>query len=674
MKKLRLSIAGTCVGVAVVLLSRPPAPQDDSYGPHGPPVLGNAELFRARYESWKQEAAAEQPVLVIPLSSKLGHAPAASPAVGEVKVDLASGAVTAEVRGLPDVDHEIWLVDATAVPEQRVDLGMLVASPDGTRRLDVQLAEADLRGLCVDQVLVAPTGADPRSASTLAGAVALFQRLYVAELAAERAAAREDSVARASIGLPWLALFLGAPEDFPPPDPTADTLSNLISKGEFLFFNETFNGNGRTCGTCHPAENNLTLDAKFISQMPNKDRLFLAEFDANLNSDVNGGLRFEIPELMRRFAVILENLDGFGDLKKRFTMRGIPHTFSQGSSIKNPPGGISPPTQRTGWSGDGSPFGPVGLLLTTGSLRDFSVGAVRQHFTKTLGRVIGTDFRLPTPAELDAMEAFMLSLGRQADTDLNSFTLLDPDAEAGRVRFLGSFCNACHENAGANISDFNFNFDTGVEEFLQNRIGDFDGTGQPRPADGGFGTAPNGSFPAIPVPNPDGSFGDRTFNVPSLVEAADTPPFFHNNIFEDIEGAVSFYRSVEFESRFGPIIGAADIPILGKFLRVINAIDNIENSGARQIERAIHFLSLPIPFVNLHDVVNRLLRIAVADICDSVEVLADVDLHPSEREKLLKPAIGLIEQAMAPLKPSVRIDLLKQALELLKEAIANMRT
>jgi len=45
-----------------------------------------------------------------------------------------------------------------------------------------------------------------------------------------------------------------------PPDPQA----KLIAKGKEVFFNETFNGNGRTCGTCHPLQNSLTLDPAFI--------------------------------------------------------------------------------------------------------------------------------------------------------------------------------------------------------------------------------------------------------------------------------------------------------------------------------------------------------------------------------------------------------------------------
>ena len=68
----------------------------------------------------------------------------------------------------------------------------------------------------------------------------------------------------------------------------------------------------------------------------------------------------------------------------------------------------------TGWSGDGAP--------ATGSLRDFAIGAVTQHFTKRLDRVPGTDFKLPKEHQLDAMEAFQLSLGRDKDFDLTKIT------------------------------------------------------------------------------------------------------------------------------------------------------------------------------------------------------------------------------------------------------------
>src|SRR5438046_9125310 len=104
---------------------------------------------------------------------------------------------------------------------------------------------------------------------------------------------------------------------------------------------------------------------------------------------------------MREFGLSQEKLDGFDDLKNKFVMRGVPHVLGLRNSVNSPAG------PRTGWSGDGAPG--------DGSLRSFATGAVIQHFTKTLNRVPGIDFRLPTADELDALEASQLSLRRQQD-------------------------------------------------------------------------------------------------------------------------------------------------------------------------------------------------------------------------------------------------------------------
>src|SRR5213594_5041250 len=213
-----------------------------------------------------------------------------------------------------------------------------------------------------------------------------------------------------------------------PPSPPSD----LITKGKNLFFNETFNGNGRTCGTCHRAEANLGINPAFIATLPPNDPLFVAEFNPDLKK------HFENPRLMRQFALILENLDGFEDLEKQFVMRGVPHVLSLRTSVNSPQG------PRTGWSGDGAPG--------DGSLRSFATGAVIQHFTKTLNRVADVDFRLPTDDELDAVEAFMLSLGRQQDLQLPlplKGTVAKRGQEIFRDNTLGK-CNICHFNAGAN--------------------------------------------------------------------------------------------------------------------------------------------------------------------------------------------------------------------------------
>jgi hypothetical protein len=352
-----------------------------------------------------------------------------------------------------------------------------------------------------------------------------------------------------------LALWLGCRSE-PPPDPQ----QALIDRGEKIFFEETFDGNGRTCGTCHRREDNFTITPAFIATLPPDDPLFVAETNPALAEN------FEKPKLMRAFGLILENLDGFDDLEHRFVLRGVPHTLALRTSVASPQG------PRTGWSGDGAPG--------DGSLRSFAVGAVIQHFPKTLNRVPGVDFRLPTDAELDALEAFMLSLGRQQDLSL-PLPLRNPTARRGQEIFMDDSlgkCNLCHQNAGATsklagVDLGNANFDTGIED-LPDRPADL--TGERVPPDDGFG---------IP--------GDGTFNVPPLVEAADTGPFFHDNAVDTLEGAVAFYDGDSFnESPAGQMLAAMDpegagieldatqIEAIAAFLRVLNALENIRQAIA----------------------------------------------------------------------------------------------
>jgi mono/diheme cytochrome c family protein len=394
-----------------------------------------------------------------------------------------------------------------------------------------------------------------------------------------------------------------------PPDPGSD----LIARGRDIFFNETFSGNGRTCGSCHREERNFTIDPAFIATLPKNDALFVAEFNPNLKQN------FENPRLMREFGLILENLDGFDDLANRFTMRGVPHVLALRTSVASPQG------PRTGWSGDGAP--------ADGSLRSFAVGAVIQHFTKTLNRVAGVDFRLPTDAELDALEAFQLSLGRQNELQL-PLRLRGTVAKRGQEIFLDNNlgkCNVCHGNAGANVAPGNnANFNTGVEDLPDQpaRL-----TGEKIPRDDGFG-----------VP------GDGTFNTPTLVEAADTGPFFHNNAIETIEGAVAFYNGQAFNnSPSGRFLASTDpngvgirldgtqVVAVAAFLRVINALENVrlavdlltrsEALGSFKFEEAA-----------------VLLRLASAETGDSISVLAGGGLHP-EAVLHLRESKRLIDRA-----------------------------
>ena len=140
---------------------------------------------------------------------------------------------------------------------------------------------------------------------------------------------------------------------------------DLIEIGRKLFFEEKFDGNGRTCGTCHPATNNFTIDPASIAKLPKRDPLFVAEYNPKLRN-------LENPRLMRRYGLILENLDGFD---KPGVMRSVPHNIGLPTSMKsNLPGKAN----ALGWSGDGSPG--------DGSLRLFAVGAVVQHLPKSMKR------------------------------------------------------------------------------------------------------------------------------------------------------------------------------------------------------------------------------------------------------------------------------------------------
>jgi len=423
-----------------------------------------------------------------------------------------------------------------------------------------------------------------------------------------------------------------------PPDPQAA----LVAKGRALFFNETFNGNGRTCGSCHREENNFTIDPVFIATLPKTDALFVAEFNPDLKQN------FENPRLMREFGLILENLDGFGDLANRFTMRGVPHVLALRTSVASPQG------PRTGWSGDGAP--------ADGSLRAFATGAVIQHFTRTLNRVAGVDFRLPTDAELDALEAFQLSLGRQSELQL-PLPLKGTVAKRGQEIFLNDGlgkCNICHRNAGANATlggrdAGNANFNTGVEDLPDQpaRL-----TGERVPRDDGFGTPGNG-----------------TFNTPALVEAADTGPFFHNNAIQTIEGAVAFYNGQAFNNspsgRFlastdpngvGIRLDATQVVAVAAFLRVINALENIRQS------LEVLTQSVALGFFE-REQGEQLLKRAVSETGDSIEVLTGGGLHPEAVAQLVE-ARRLAERAASSLFN--RRGLTREAIQALELARAQL--
>jgi cytochrome c peroxidase len=133
-------------------------------------------------------------------------------------------------------------------------------------------------------------------------------------------------------------------------------------------------------------------------------------------------------------------------------------------------------------------------------------------------------------------------------------------------------CSACHNNGGANVptapgippfvAGKNALVNTGVEHTVN----------PPAywiypdiPTDGGFGKPPeNGPV----IPGVGQGWGDGTFDSPVVIEAAITPPYFHNNSVATIEAAVGFYCSPEFQERtqFPPPVGVNFAPITLKLI------------------------------------------------------------------------------------------------------------
>ena len=459
-----------------------------------------------------------------------------------------------------------------------------------------------------------------------------------------------------------------------------------VCAGARVFFDETFGGNGRTCGTCHAAANNYTLDSAFIAALPASDPLFVNENPAFKLSSLESS-----PALRSVQALIRENVDGFQDFNNKFVARSTPHTLSLATSLTRDPGDHTSASvlQRTGWGGDGSPG--------DGTLRNFVDGAIKQHFTRDTKRKPGESFRVASDTEKDQLLAFQLSLGRTKDINLSQVTFADAGATAGKTAFMDPLvgrCNECHSNAGANAlaSGKNSNFDTGTNRLPPNLgFGSFpDGTLM---MDGGFGgqdlTFANFST-KLQGPVMD-AFGDGTFNVPPLIEAADTGPFFHSNASgasgdptANIESAVSFYNSPNFlkspaahdlDIKFGGQtvkVEPSVVDSIGRMLRVLNASFNL--AMAKQRMDAAHELNAKY-WGYRDDIQKGLLNLASEEIADAIGVLKTVspDLQPAQQLSLAS-ANTLLSQAIAATDPAVRQARTESALTLVQSAKSALGT
>jgi cytochrome c peroxidase len=744
------ALVGT-LGLGMVPLGQQePAP---ALQPDAAVAIDASNEQQARYLLWKaqHESLGGDRNVVVAFGFAKGLTNVSVHATGYVKLNLIEGLVESTAEGLPAGEWDLWLIDnatgASAGVEQS-DTLKRVGSFDVHGRLTAELGSKAFARFNVDSVVVAPRGAHPATSLVAFGQPRTFQRLYslartgqLESYLAKLPKEASDSIL-ASLQSKAHAAIITTPEELVDP---------LVAYGARIFNEETFAGNGRTCATCHPGSNNFALDPAFISTLPPTDPLFVHEFTpalANLEHAVS----------LRENALILENVDGFD---KPGVLRSVNHLLALSTSLSPPkcvdPAGcqagpaffaynevapiidisnpessgysyISPgvayPIEKTGWGGDGAPG--------DGSLRSFSTGAVIQHFTKRLNRVAGTDFRLPTDAELDALELFQLSLGRQQDFDFEHMNFKNAAVQAGRDIFFrvdtdhgtkqAGKCTLCHEDGGANgtpehfgqvIARFgispNFSgnqlFATNIER-IENNPAAIDVPGVVSSHDSGFGIKPLADGACLVgrfVPTPGGppsfvpgnqmdspkGFGIAAqtpflppnlcqvmFNVPPLVEAADTAPFFHHNGAATLFDAIAFYTSPEFNDEplielfveqqdtggIGIQLTDASINKVAKFMTAINALENLRMARKFLVSARNHVGASEETGVSL-------LARAADELNDVDQVLSFVSLHEAMREGKLASAIEHTETAQDVWnQPIARILRIQAAIEKVDQA------
>ncbi len=399
-------------------------------------------------------------------------------------------------------------------------------------------------------------------------------------------------------------------------------VETLVAQGATLFNSEPFLGNGRSCGSCHisslsfrlPPSNvqsrfatlAATFDPQFIAET--KPSSFDAGFDFNLNTLVltepvttdapcTGELRGVITSAGGARGKVLTRVsettyliyggtnpvlsgtvsDGVcsatvssvtpGDLntlegpKRMRTSASLDFPQGRALILENIDGFSNPPVFRK------SPpllnlsrTAPFGFSGNIPDLQTFAMGAVIQHFPRTLARNDGgpnPDFRLPTAEELAAMEAFLLAQEFPPGNDPDKFNLdrfvLTAAQQRGRDLFFGAAkCSQCHGGpvlAETTVSilekpiGVNASFNTGVVNQLINSL-----------------VVDN--LPCEPSTVTVGPCGSREFSTPQLFNVKNLGPFFHDASAATLSQAVEFYASPAFNnSPTGVAIGGISLTV-----------------------------------------------------------------------------------------------------------------
>ena len=137
---------------------------------------------------------------------------------------------------------------------------------------------------------------------------------------------------------------------------------------------EPFGGNGRSCGTCHVPGDNFGISQDRIAALPDRDPFFVLDLD-------------EDPELLKLGLVhvlVPGAVDDFRQTPKLVHLQALCDD-----------------------EGNCDALGLLGDRVR--NLCAFSIQAIANHMAKTVDRVPGRDFRVPTEEECEWLVAYMLS-------------------------------------------------------------------------------------------------------------------------------------------------------------------------------------------------------------------------------------------------------------------------
>ena len=313
------------------------------------------------------------------------------------------------------------------------------------------------------------------------------------------------------------------------------------------------------------------------------------------------------------------------------------------------------------------------------------------------------DFRFATEDELDAIEAFMLSIGVQDEADrddLNDIILLDEVADRGRLNYMGFNvfdadpgdgrpalnCNACHLNGGANtdptfpfppavtpnhdladlaanggsIPSHNRVFGPAVER-LVDQAGDVivQTVDDPSVAgncfDNGFAEVPllPGDVPGVPSAGCDANGFDNGFafgfDDPFTAQRAATDRFNIPPVFEAADNPPFFHGH-----QIDTIEGAVAFYATNRHFRngdFAGAIVPLNGSQVANVGRFIRVMGADFNISSAITLSEKALglnssrdrrtnaRLALAETIDAIELLKPVSLHLEDAQPLLGIAV-----------------------------------